>query len=95
MCRSHRCPATVVEPDVERHAERDVVEPGADAGDRVAVVDRDRDRPAAVAERALQPGQHDRVDVEVLEVPLLAERFAQPLQVARSGRARSGSRTST
>ena len=73
-------------PDVERDPQRDVVEPGADPRDRVAVVHAHGDRPAAVAERPLQPGQDHRIDPEVLERPLLAERPAQPLGGPRSGR---------
>ena len=68
--------------DVERDAVRAIVETGPDAGDRVAVVDGDRDRPVPGAQRGLHRGQQVGIDRERVQAPLVRERLAEAADVA-------------
>ena len=65
-------------PDVDRDAERPIVQARPDAGDGPAVVDRDRDAVAARLERRLEGADH-------LEVRLEARRGPTPARARRAG----------
>ena len=73
---------------VERHPERHVVEPREHRRDQRAVAHRHRRGPCAGPKRLLQPGQHDRIDVEPREVPIALEGGEQTLEIAAGRRER-------
>ena len=83
MCRSQRCPATVVEPTSKATPSATSWNPGKTAVIERAVAHRDRRGPVAGAKRLLQTGQHDRVDLEAGQEPVAFQRVEQPLQIAR------------
>ena len=57
--------------------------PGQIAISFTPFADRDRDLPAALAERHLQGLGHRQIDAQILELPLAFERIEQPAQIAR------------
>ena len=68
--------------DVDRDAQERVVEAGPAGGDPLALVDRDRDLPFALAQRLLQPPQRPQVDGQLAQPPLRLQRLLDPLEVA-------------
>ena len=82
MCRSQRCPATVVEPTSKATPSATSWNPGKTAVISALVSHGDRGGPVAGSKRLLQVGQHDRIDLEPGERPVALERVEQPLQIA-------------
>ena len=82
--------------DIERHAQRHIVEPGEDRGDQRAISHGDRGGPGTGAQGGLQSGQHDRIDRQAGQGPVALERGEEALQVAarRVERRRARSRRS-
>src|SRR5262249_55862864 len=70
--------------DVEGNAVRAVVESWPDAGDRLTVVDGDRDRAVSGAQCGLQGCEDGRIGCETLEAPLVLERILESTEIARS-----------
>ncbi len=68
--------------DIDRKPIDLVVEARPDRGDLLAVMDGDRDLPLALAQRLLQALDHAQVGIEILQVPLLAQRLFHALQIA-------------
>ena len=71
--------------DVDRDAERPVVESGPDRDDVAAAVDRDRDAVAALRQGALERTDHGEVGAQAVQAPLRPERVEQPPEVAGRG----------
>jgi hypothetical protein len=69
-------------PDVDRDAERSIVETGPDRDDVPATVHCDRDPVRAGGQRRLKPADDREVRAEVVQVPLGSQRVEQPAQVA-------------
>ena len=69
--------------DIDRHAERPVVEARPDAGQPAAVVDRHGDLVVARLERGLERPDDVEVGLEPGQAPLGLERIVQPGEVAR------------
>ncbi len=93
--RFARWPAIVVEPDVDRDAERAIVEARPDAGDDAAVVDRHGDAVAARLEGRLEGADHLEVGLEARAVPTPAPARRAGARGRRRGFARSGRSSST
>ena len=72
--------------DVDRDAVGAVVEAGPGRRDGVPVVDRHRDLPVALAQRASDRADDLQVGIEVVEVPLAGERVLEPPEIARRRR---------
>ena len=68
--------------DVDRKTVGAIMEARPHRYDAVGRMDRDRDLPMALAERLLQALQAAQIAGQLAQVPLLGERFLQPLQVA-------------
>ena len=68
--------------DVDREAVGAIAKARPDADDPVARVDRDGDLPVALAQRLLQALQHAQIAGQLPQLPLLAERLLQALEIA-------------
>ena len=82
MCRSQRCPATVVDPTSNATPSATSWNPGNTAVINLSSSHGDRGRPVAGSKGLLQAGQHDRIDLEPGEAPVALQGDEQPLQVA-------------
>jgi hypothetical protein len=68
--------------DVDREAVGAIVEARPEGDDAIGRVHRDRDLPAALAERPLQALQTAQIAGQLTQAPLLGERFLQAPQIA-------------